>query len=134
MCKTRCGSVKFWALQNIFLVPRIVLVEQNVKRLLNYGLLKDSVGVYYGERKDVKEITMSTYQSVIDNFDLIRNGTMIVLYEIHLLSDTVAEFDRIFDIILEDPKKAILGLTTALNEKEANIQPSKLLRHPLENI
>ncbi|HZC48096.1 MAG TPA: DEAD/DEAH box helicase family protein [Nitrososphaeraceae archaeon] len=64
----------------LLLVPRIVLVEQNVKRLLNYGLRKDSVGVYYGERKDVKEITMSTYQSVINNFDLIRNATMIVLY------------------------------------------------------
>jgi hypothetical protein len=36
---------------------------------------------------------------------------MIILDEIHLLSETAAEFDRIFDIILEDPKKAILRLT-----------------------
>jgi superfamily II DNA or RNA helicase len=39
----------------LFLVPRIVLIEQNVKRLLNYGLRKDSVGVYYGERKMSKK-------------------------------------------------------------------------------
>lgn len=45
---------------------------------------------------------------------------MIMLDEIHhLLSETAAEFDRIFDIILEDPKKAILGLTVTLNEKDA---------------
>lgn len=53
---------------------------------------------------------------------------MIILDEIHhLLSETAAEFDRIFDIILEDPKKAILGLTVTLNEKDANIQLSWLL-------
>jgi hypothetical protein len=44
---------------------------------------------------------------------------MIILDEIHLLSETAAEFDRIFDIILEDPKKAILRLTVTLNEKDA---------------
>lgn len=51
---------------------------------------------------------------------MIQNADMIILDEIHhLLSETAAEFDRIFDIILEDPKKAILGLTVTLNEKDA---------------
>jgi superfamily II DNA or RNA helicase len=88
----------------LFLVTRIVLIGQNIKHLLNYGLRKGVVGVYYGERKDAKEITISTYRSVINNFDLIRNANMIVLDKIHLLSERAAEFDRIFDVILEDPK------------------------------
>jgi superfamily II DNA or RNA helicase len=94
-------------------------------------LRKDSVGVYYGERKDAKEITISTYQSVINNFDLIRNANMIVLDEIHLLSQTAAEFDRIFDIILEDPKKAILGLTVTLNEKDAKYSTIMVVAPPI---
>jgi superfamily II DNA or RNA helicase len=50
----------------LFLVPRIVLIGQNVGRLQNYGISEDYVGVYYGERKDVREITISTYQSAIN--------------------------------------------------------------------
>jgi superfamily II DNA or RNA helicase len=115
----------------LFLVPRIVLIEQNVKRLLNYGLGKEVVGVYYGERKDAKEITISTYQSVINNFHLIRNADMIVLDEIHLLSETATEFDKIFDVILEDPKKAILGLTATLNEKDDKYSTIMVVAPPI---
>lgn len=115
----------------LFLVPRIVLIEQNVKRLLNYGLGKEVVGVYYGERKDAKEITISTYQSVINNFQLIRNANMIVLDEIHLLSETATEFDKIFDVILEDPKKAILGLTATLNEKDDKYSTIMVVAPPI---
>lgn len=102
----------------LFLVPRIVLIEQNVRRLKNYGIPDDSVGVYYGERKDVKEITISTYQSAIGNFDLVRSSDMVVLDEVHLVSESATEFDRIFDVIVEDPAKAILGLTATIDEKD----------------
>jgi superfamily II DNA or RNA helicase len=51
----------------LFLVPRIVLVEQNFKRLLSYHVSKESIGVYFGERKEIREITISTYQSIINN-------------------------------------------------------------------
>ena len=102
----------------LFLVPRIVLVEQNVKRLQSYGIVERDIGVYYGERKDIREITISTYQSAINNFDLIRSSDMVVLDEVHLVSETAVEYDRIFDIIVEDPRKAILGLTATINEKD----------------
>ncbi len=102
----------------LFLVPRIVLVEQNVRRLKNYGLADEMVGVYYGERKDVREITISTYQSAINNSELIRSADMIVLDEIHLASETAMEYDKIFDVIVEDPRRAILGLTATINEKD----------------
>ncbi|MGZ5500768.1 MAG: DEAD/DEAH box helicase family protein [Nitrososphaeraceae archaeon] len=35
----------------LFLVPRIVLIEQNIKRLIKYGIKKEKIGVYYGEKK-----------------------------------------------------------------------------------
>src|SRR5918912_3692343 len=46
----------------LFLVPRIILVEQNIKRLAKYGISQEHIGAYFGERKEVLEITISTYQ------------------------------------------------------------------------
>src|SRR5574341_683430 len=102
----------------LFLVPRIVLIDQNVRRLLSYSIDEGSMGVYYGMRKDVREITISTYQSVINNFDLVRQADMVVLDEVHLVSETAVEFDGIFDVIVEDANKAILGLTATINEQD----------------
>ena len=104
--------------QILFLVPRIVLIDQNVRRLQRYGVGEDRIGTYYGMRKDAREITISTYQSVINNFDLIRDADMVVLDEVHLVSETAVEFDTIFDVIVEDPKKSILGLTATINESD----------------
>jgi superfamily II DNA or RNA helicase len=102
----------------LFIVPRIVLINQNVRRLRSYGIFESAIGTYYGERKDAKEITISTYQSVINNFDLIRRSDMVVLDEVHLISETAVEFDKIFDVIVEDPSKAILGLTATIDERD----------------
>ena len=100
----------------LFLVPRIVLIEQNVNRLLRYNISKEYVGTYYGERKDQKEITISTYQSAINNFPLIENAKLVILDEVHLLSNTAFSFKRLFKIITADPKRKILGLTATINE------------------
>jgi superfamily II DNA or RNA helicase len=106
----------------LFLVPRIVLIEQNVRRLRRYGISDDHIGIYYGERKDIKEITISTYQSAINNYNLIRSANMVVLDEVHLVSESAVAFDSIFDIIVEDSRKAILGLTATINEKDPKYQ------------
>src|ERR671931_2964009 len=53
----------------LLLVPRIILVEQNIGRLLKYGISKEHIGAYFGERKEVHEITVGTYQSVVNNSD-----------------------------------------------------------------
>jgi superfamily II DNA or RNA helicase len=106
----------------LFLVPRIVLIEQNVRRLRRYGISDDHIGIYYGERKDIREITISTYQSAINNYNLIRNANMVVLDEVHLVSESAVAFDSIFDIIVEDSRKAILGLTATINENDPKYQ------------
>ncbi len=100
----------------LFLVPRIVLIEQNVNRLLRYNIPKEYVGTYYGERKDQKEITISTYQSAINNYSLIEQAKLVILDEVHLLSNTAFSFKKLFNIITSDPKRKILGLTATINE------------------
>jgi superfamily II DNA or RNA helicase len=66
----------------LFLVPRIVLVQQNINRLIKYGIPVDRVGAYFGERKEIREITISTYQSVISDLDLINSSSMIIFDEV----------------------------------------------------
>ena len=103
----------------LFIVPRIVLIDQNVNRLVRYGLPRESIGTFFGEQKEIREITISTYQSVINRLDLIRDSDMIILDEIHLLSETAKEFSKIFDIINENPTKGVLGLTATMNENDS---------------
>ena len=102
----------------LFLVPRIILIEQNIKRLIKYGIKKEKIGVYYGEKKDIKEITFSTYQSIIKNSDLIKQSDMIILDEMHMVSETAKKFSRIFDVLQTNPNKLILGLTATIDEDD----------------
>src|SRR5688572_13403311 len=104
----------------LLLVPRIVLIEQNVKRLIRYGILKKQIGVYFGEKKEVREITVSTYQSINNNLDILRNSQMIIFDEVHLIGESAKSFSQIFDVVVEDRGKAILGLTATIDENDPN--------------
>ena len=130
MRKARGRAVGAGQVPILILVPRIVLVEQNVKRLQGYGI--PDAGVYYGERKDIREITISTYQSAINNLDLIRGARMVVLDEVHLVSESAVAFDSIFDVIVEDPSRAILGLTATINEKDPKYQTILTVAPPVK--
>ena len=110
----------------LFLVPRIVLIEQNMQRLIKYGIKKEKIGVYYGEKKDIKEITFSTYQSIIKNFDLIRESDMIILDEMHMVSETAKRLSKIFDVLNNYYDKFILGLTATIDENDARY--SKIMK------
>jgi superfamily II DNA or RNA helicase len=104
----------------LILVPRITLIEQNIKRLVSYGIPRENIGSYFGERKEVKEITVATYQSIIKNLEIISKSNMVIFDEIHLVSDSAKVFRNIFDVVLEDHQKAILGLTATLDEADLN--------------
>jgi superfamily II DNA or RNA helicase len=103
----------------LFLVPRIVLVQQNINRLIKYGIPQERIGAYFGERKEVREITISTYQSTVSNLDLINNSNMIIFDEVHLVSDTATTLRKVFDFVTAaDPKKPLLGLTATIDEQD----------------
>jgi superfamily II DNA or RNA helicase len=123
----------------LLMVPRIILIEQNIRRLVSYGIPRDKIGAYFGERKQIREITICTYQSIIRNLDIIRRSNMVIFDEIHLIRDTAKIFSKIFDVVIEDHKKAILGLTATLDEKDLSkyntiltlLPPVK--RYPIKN-
>jgi superfamily II DNA or RNA helicase len=103
----------------LFLVPRIVLVLQNINRLTRYGIPEEKIGAYFGERKEVREIIISTYQSAISNLDLINNSNMIIFDEVHLVSDTATTLRKVFDFATAaDPEKPLLGLTATIDEQD----------------
>jgi superfamily II DNA or RNA helicase len=121
----------------LFLVPRIILIEQNVRRLLSYHIPEESVGVYFGERKEVREITISTYQSVINNLGLIHSADTIVFDEMHLLTDSAKTLARMFYLLNRDEytsshKKALLGLTATIDEQHPNYNTIVSLLPPVK--
>jgi superfamily II DNA or RNA helicase len=105
----------------LMLVPRIVLVEQNYRRLFSYGIPPEKIGRFFGEQKELREITISTYHSAIDNkrnVDIIKRANMVIFDEVHLASATALAFSRIFDGVAEDKDKALLGLTATIDEHD----------------
>jgi superfamily II DNA or RNA helicase len=44
---------------------------------------------------------------------------MVIFDEMHLISNTAKTFSKIFDVIVEDHNKAILGLTAAIDKKDS---------------
>jgi superfamily II DNA or RNA helicase len=135
----RYSSSSISTLNVLLMVPRIILIEQNIRRLVSYGIPKDKIGAYFGERKQIREITICTYQSIIRNLEIIRRSNMVIFDEIHLIRDTAKIFSKIFDVVIEDHKKAILGLTATLDEKDLSkyntiltlLPPVK--RYPIKN-
>jgi superfamily II DNA or RNA helicase len=105
----------------LMLVPRVVLVEQNYKRLIRYGIQSEKIGKYFGEQKDIQEITISTYHSAVSNLDIVKRADMVILDEVHLVSTTARSFSRIFDII-SNSNKALLGLTATIDEADPKNQ------------
>jgi superfamily II DNA or RNA helicase len=103
----------------LFLVPRIVLLQQNVERLIRYGIPQDKIGAYFGERKEAREITIGTYHSIINNLELLTNSKMVIFDEVHLVSDTTTALRKVFDFVAAaDPKKPLLGLTATIDEQD----------------
>jgi superfamily II DNA or RNA helicase len=117
----------------LFIVPRIVLINQNFKRLIDYKIPKEKIGVYFGEKKEVnKEIIISTYQSVLYSPALIRSSKMVVFDEVHLVSDTARVLSRIFDVVVEDHTKALLGLTATINVNDPKFNTIATVLPPIK--
>ncbi len=121
-CARKAAQMKPINRYNILmLVPRVVLVEQNYKRLIRYGIQPEKIGKYFGEQKDIQEITISTYHSAVSNLDIVKRADMVILDEVHLVSTTARSFSRIFDII-SNSNKALLGLTATIDEADPKNQ------------
>ncbi|HEU0144584.1 MAG TPA: DEAD/DEAH box helicase family protein, partial [Nitrososphaera sp.] len=105
----------------LMLVPRIILIEQNYRRLVRYGIQSEKIGKYFGEQKDIREITISTYQSAVANLEIVKRADMVILDEVHLASATARSFSKIFDII-SNSSKALLGLTATIDEADPKNQ------------
>lgn len=121
----------------LFLVPRIILIEQNFRRLLSYHISEESIGVYFGERKEVREITISTYQSIVNNLELIRSADTIVFDEMHLLTDSAMTLRKMFYLLNKEEyrsshKKALLGLTATIDEEHPNYNTIVSLLPPVK--
>lgn len=119
-CARRSAEIKASSTFRILmLVPRIVLIEQNYRRLIRYGIPSEKIGRYFGEQKDIQEITISSYQSTIAVPDLVRSADMVIFDEVHLA--TARSFNKIFDNVSDDHTE-LLGLTATIDELDPKNQ------------
>jgi superfamily II DNA or RNA helicase len=102
----------------VMLVPRIVLIEQNYRRLVKYGISPENIGVYFGERKESREITICTFNSATNSLEILKSADMVILDEVHLVRNTTRAFRKILDILSTYRDKALLGLTATLDEDD----------------
>jgi superfamily II DNA or RNA helicase len=102
----------------VLLVPRIVLVEQNYGRLVRYRVPAERTGKYFGEEKQIREITICTYHSALANLEVVRRADMIIFDEVHLARGA---FGKIFSAASEGKQKALLGLTATIDENDPKV-------------
>src|SRR5919197_2361504 len=117
----------------LFVVPRIVLIFQNLRRLTSYGIPREKIGIYFGEKKEAdREIIVGTYQSIVSNPALIKRSRMVIFDEVHLVSETAKVLSKIFDLVLEDDRKALLGLTATINLQESKFHTIATVLPPVK--
>src|SRR5215218_3574083 len=119
------------------LLKILLITMQKIRRLLSYHIPEESIGVYFGERKEVREITISTYQSIINNLELIRSADTIVFDEMHLLTDSAMTLRKMFYLLNKEEhnsshKKALLGLTATIDEQHPNYNTIVSLLPPVK--
>src|SRR5262249_31938856 len=120
--KTMVGMGAMAAVQRatLILTPSTVAVRQWIAELLDKtGLTPDQVGEYTGDRKDNRQVTVTTYQlltyrpsedSDFPHFGLVtgHNWGLIIYDEVHLLPAPV------FRLTAEIQARRRLGLTATL--------------------
>jgi superfamily II DNA or RNA helicase len=99
----------------LILVPRIVLIDQNFKRLVRYQVSPEKIGKFFGEEKQANEITIATYHSALANLKVVEKADMVIFDEMHLARGA---FSRILDVVKIDQDKALLGLTATIDEND----------------
>ncbi len=110
--------IAIYAIQNIkksalCVVPTIALLEQWVSKLNEYF---EDIGVWYGERKELRPITVSTYQSASISAEYLGNKFEFLIFdEVHHLP--AESYRKIAEFSLA---RFRLGLTSTL-EREDNL-------------
>lgn len=114
----------------LILCPNVSAVHQWIKELIDKtSLTKDDIGEYTGERKEVKAITIATYQILVyrrkknskaskdfPHFDIFKSNRwgLIIYDEVHLLPAPI------FRVTAEIQSMRRLGLTATLVREDGN--------------
>lgn len=112
--------------KTLILCPNISAVHQWIRELLDKtNISEECIGEYTGERKEIKPITVATYQILVyrnkknnnfPHFDIFKknNWGLIIYDEVHLLPAPV------FRVTAEIQSRRRLGLTATLIREDGN--------------
>ncbi len=112
--------------KTLILCPNVASVHQWIRELLDKtNLTKESIGEYTGDKKEIKPITIATYQILVyrkkitsefPHFDIFKknNWGLIIYDEVHLLPAPI------FRVTAEIQSRRRLGLTATLVREDGN--------------
>ncbi len=112
--------------KTLILCPNVASVHQWIRELIDKTTItKDMIGEYTGDRKEIKPITIATYQILVyrkkktsefPHFDIFKknNWGLIVYDEVHLLPAPI------FRVTAEIQSRRRLGLTATLVREDGN--------------
>jgi len=114
------GIVKTLNKPTLYLVPRSSLVEQTYKKFLQSGAFSPKeVGILYGKKKELRNITIATFQTAY-NFirrypQQMRKFEVVIFDESHTTQQ--ANLGRYIDYFYRD-KAFVFGLTATLYRRQ----------------
>lgn len=99
--------------RTLVIVPTKALMNQWVKELLHIGVNEEDVGVFYGESKTFKPVTVATIHSISKEKKLEDRFSLAIFDEVHRYpSETWKSF------LLKQNFKYTLGLTATLERED----------------
>lgn len=108
-------TLKLLKQRTLIVVPTIVLLKQWVDELIKNGIPENKIGTYYGENKEIKEITVSVINSACTRNDWNMYKSFLIVDEVHRLNNNTTEFQK---LLLNNSFNYTLGLTATIDLKD----------------
>lgn len=99
--------------KTLIVVPSKALMVQWVKELLKIGVAENDVGVFYGESKSLKPVTVATIHSISKEKNLKDKFSFVIFDEVHRYPSTTWK-----SFLLRQTFKYRLGLTATLERED----------------
>ncbi len=109
------NAFKKLKVSTLIVVPTIALLEQWKAELIEIGVKKEDIGLYYGLKKDMNTVTVAVINSVADLQNLDIDFKFLIMDEIHRYGS-----ESWSNLLLNNNFKYRLGLTATLERTDGN--------------
>lgn len=78
-----CEVIRTLRCKTLIIVPTVALLQQTKNNLVEAGIKEDNIGMFYGEKKILKPLTIAVINSIYELRGLDKNFSLLVMDELH---------------------------------------------------